>query len=226
MRFYPFGPGHLAALAVAAATAVALSRLVRRDPGGPAASSVRRGLAAFLLLATAAFLAYAWSRGGLSVWDVLPLHLCDFLLLLAVYSLLTLRPAACELLYFWSGGTLLAMITPDLAVGFPHPYFLAFFALHGAVVVSAAVVTFGCRRYPRPGAPRRAFLATLGYAAAVGAVDLAFDKNFLYLRHAPAQPTLLDWFGPWPVYLITVAAFALGLFVLMDRPFRRSAAGH
>ena len=223
MRFRLFGPDHLAALALAAAAALALCRRARRDPGEHSTRGIRAGLAAGLLLAAAAFLAHLWRRGGLSVWDVLPLHLCDFLVLLAAYALLTLRPAACEVLYFWSAGTLLAMITPDLAVGFPHPYFLSYFALHGAVVAAAVVVTFGCGRRPRAGAPWRAFLALLGYAAAVGAVDFAFDENFLYLRRPPAERTLLDWFGPWPVYLVTVAAFALGLFVLMDRPFRRGA---
>lgn len=217
MRFRLFGLDQLAALAATAAAAFVLVRRARRQP---AARILRFGLAAFLAAAAVGWLAFVQAHYGLSAWDVLPLHLCDFLILVAVWALLALRPLACELLYFWSSGTLLAMVTPDLGVGFPHPAFLAFFTLHGAIVVAAAVVVFGLGRRPRPGAPWRAFGATLAYAAVVALVNLAFGTNFLFLCRKPDEPTLLDAFGPWPVYLGTVALFALGLFHLMAWPFR------
>lgn len=217
--FRLFGPAHLAALAVTATAAVGLARMVKRRPPS---MGIRLGLALFLVAAVAAWLLHEAARRPLSVWDVLPLHLCDFLILLAVYALLTLQRLACELLYFWSGGTLLAMVTPDLGSGFPHPAFLVYFALHGAVVVAAAVVVLGLGLGPRPGAAWRAFGATLAYAAGVGVVDHALGANFLYLCRKPYEPTLLDAFGPWPVYLATVALFALGLFHLMAWPFRRA----
>jgi len=217
MPFRPFGLDQLAALATTAASACVLVRRARREP---ASRAIRFGLAAFLAATAGSWLALLHARYGLSVWDLLPLHLCDFLILVAVFALLTLRPFACELLYFWSAGTLLAMVTPDLAVGFPDPAFLAFFTLHGTVVVAAAVVVFGLGRRPRPGAPWRCFGATLAYAAVVAAVNQACGTNFLFLCRKPDQPTLLDAFGPWPVYLGTVALFALGLFHLMAWPFR------
>ena len=215
-----FGPAHLAALAVTAVAAVGLARTVARRPDS---MRIRFGLAVFLVAAVAVWLLHDAASRPLSVWDVLPLHLCDFLILVAVYALLTLRRFACELLYFWSAGTLLAMVTPDLASGFPHPAFVVYFALHGAVVVAAAVVVLGLGQDPRPGAAWRAFGATVAYAAGVGVVDHALGANFLYLCRKPYEPTLLDAFGPWPVYLVTVALFALGLFHLMAWPFRRGA---
>jgi uncharacterized membrane protein YwaF len=90
------------------------------------------------------------------------------------------------------------------------------------VVVAAAVVVLGLGRRPRPGAAWRAFGVTLAYAAVVGIVNQALGTNFLYLCRKPIEPTLLDAFGPWPVYLVTVALFALGLFHLMAWPLRRS----
>jgi hypothetical integral membrane protein (TIGR02206 family) len=89
-------------------------------------------LVVFLLSATATFLVYEGTHRSLSLWDFMPLHLCDFLIFVAAYALVTLRQAACELLYFWSAGALLAMLTPDLGPGFPRVYFLVFFGLHGA----------------------------------------------------------------------------------------------
>lgn len=216
--FRLFGPAHLAALALTAAVAAALVRLVRGRPA--VRTPVRFGLAALLIGATGGFLAATARTGRLNVWDVVPLHLCDFLILVALFALLTLRPTAVELLWFWGmSGTLLAMITPDLWETWPDWRFVTYFALHGGVVASAVVLTLGFGVPPRPGAPWRVWALTNLYAAVVGIVDLAFRKNFLYLRYKPGAETLLDWLGPWPVYILVVDAVALVLFLLLDRPF-------
>lgn len=220
-RFVLFGPDHLGALAVTVLVAVALVRLVRRDPEGRLAVGIRFGLAALLLGATAATL-IGWARGGRLQWlDFLPLHLCDLLIFIAVYALATRRALAGELLFFWAGaGTLLAMLGPDVGAGFPDPGFLSFFALHGLVVASAAVVVFGLGVRPRPGAAGRVFLWTNAYAAVVGLVDWALGANYLFLREKPAAATLLDWMGPWPVYVVVADAAALLLFLALESPFR------
>jgi hypothetical integral membrane protein (TIGR02206 family) len=219
--FVLFGPDHLGALAAVALCGTILVRLVRRDPRAWPATAVRFGLAAALLAATAATIA-AWARHGtLELLDLLPLHLCDLLIFVAVYALAARRPLACELLYFWAGaGTALALVAPDVGVGFPHPAFLSFFALHGLVVAAAAVVVFGFGMHPRPGAWWRVLVLTNFYAAAVGLVDWALGANFLFLCRKPAAATLLDWLGPWPVYLIAADALAALLFLLLGLPFR------
>ena len=211
-------PLSLAALAVTVAAAVVLARMAGREP---ASRRIRFGLALFLVATVVAWLLHEATRRPLSVWDVLPLHLCDFLILVAVYALVTLRRLAAELLYFWSAGTLLAMVTPDLGHGFPHPYFFVYFALHAAVVVAAAVVVLGLALRPRPGAAWRAFGMTVAYARRRGRREpgarheLPLPLPQAHRGHAPGRV------GPWPVYLVTVALFALGLFHLMAWPFRR-----
>lgn len=217
--FVLYGADHLLALAATAALAVGLSRLARRRPG--TAGVVRYGLAVVLLAGVAAFLLAEWLRGTLTLWDLLPFHLCDFLIFVAAFALATRRQLAYELLYFWAcAGALLAMLTPDVAHGFPDRGFLIFFGFHGAVVAAAVLLTFGFGMRPAPRAPWRAFLLTNAYAAAAGLVNLALGTNFLYLRHKPAARTLLDYLGPWPFYIIGGDALALGLFLLLGLPFR------
>jgi len=220
-RFVLFGPDHLGALALTVLVVIGLVRLVRRDPEGGASTAVRFGLAALLLGATVTTL-LGWAGQGRLEWlDLLPLHLCDLLIFVAVYALVARNALACELLYFWAGaGTALAMLAPDVGGGFPDPAFLSFFALHGLVVASAAVLVFGFGRRPRPGAPWRVFLLTNVYAAVVGVVDVALDANFLFLCRKPAAATLLDWFGPWPAYLLVADALGGILFLALDLPFR------
>jgi hypothetical integral membrane protein (TIGR02206 family) len=86
------------------------------------------------------------------------------------------------------------------------------------------VLVFGMSLRPREGAPRRVFLLTAAYAAAVGVVNAVLGTNFLFLCHKPANPTLLDAFGPWPVYIVVAAAAGFVLFHLLGLPFRRERA--
>jgi uncharacterized membrane protein YwaF len=43
------------------------------------------------------------------------------------------------------------------------------------------------------------------------------------LRAKPAEPTPLDWFGPWPLYLVVAALIGLALFHLLMTPFSKEA---
>ncbi|HSB60952.1 MAG TPA: TIGR02206 family membrane protein [Vicinamibacteria bacterium] len=219
--FALFGHDHLAALAlVGLATAVAVA-LVRRWPDSPAARALRIALAAALIALYAAEMAVAGAGGWLS-WQVgLPLHLCDVALFLAIVALLAPRLAAHEGLYFLAlSGTLLSLLTPELAWGFPSWDFFIFFVPHGLVVLSAVVLTWGYRLVPRPGAWWRVLLALHPYAGGVFLVNLWLDTNFLYLRRKPVDASPLDWFGPWPFYIFTGQAVAAVLFFLLDLPLR------
>jgi hypothetical integral membrane protein (TIGR02206 family) len=216
--FTLFGPGHLLAIATIAASAVALIYLARKRPG--AALPVRRGLAALLLAVM--LVGWAWLRHRGVPWrSIAPLHLCDKAVFVAIGAHLTLRPHATEVAYFWgAAGSVLATITPDLATGFSSPAFLLYFAMHGAVVTAAFLLPFGLGRVPRHGAVWRVLLVTNLYAAGVGLVNIAWHTNFLYLMAKPPHPTPLDWFGPWPWYLLVCEVVAVLLFSLLCIPFR------
>ncbi len=216
--------GHLLVVAGTAVAAIAVPAAVRRRPTGSSGRRVRWTLAALLLASVIAYLALAASSREIGRLDFLPLHLCDLAIFVAVLALLTRSRLASEVLYYWAlAGTTLAILTPDVSGSFPDWRWVAYFATHGLVVVSATTLVFGLDRTPRPGSAWRVFLITLGYAAIVGVVDAATGANFLYLARKPAGPTLLDWFGPWPVYIGVAAAVAWALFTLLEAPFRRGA---
>jgi hypothetical integral membrane protein (TIGR02206 family) len=218
--FVPFGVAHVAALVAVGLLALALPALVRARPA--AAPPVRAAIA----LGIVVLLGFEFGTGAREGWltwrMVLPLELCDAALVLALVALVRPRPGAAELLYFWaSSGSVLAMLTPDLPWSFPRWEFVVFFGLHGLVLGAATVLVFGLGLHPRPGAPRRAFLLTAAWTAFVGVMDVLLDANYMFLRRKPATPTLLDWMGPWPVYILTGALLALLLFHAVALPFRR-----
>ena len=216
--------GHLLVVLGTAVAAIATPLVVGRLPAGHRARAVRWTLAALLLASVAAYLALAASSGEIRPLDFLPLHMCDLAIFVAVFALLTRSRLAGEILYFWAlAGTTLAILTPDVSGAFPDWRWVAYFTTHGLVLVSASTLVFGLGRTPRRGSAWRVFLVTLGYAAVVGAVNRATGANFLYLARKPAGSTLLDWFGPWPVYIGVAAVVAWALFTLLEAPFRRDA---
>jgi hypothetical integral membrane protein (TIGR02206 family) len=222
--FVLLGADHLAALAMVAAGA-ALWIILARQVSDRAGSLLRHTAAVALAAAFVSELVAAGMEGRWTLEVFLPLQLCDINAVLAVVSLLTLNPRTSAVLYFFAlAGTLPAMITPELPVGFPAFRFLVYFATHGLVVSAALVIVFGFRLLPCPRDFLRAFLALNIYAGLIALVNLALNTNYLYLRRKPVSPTPLDVFGPWPYYLVTLEFAFLVVFFLLDvllRPLRR-----
>ena len=107
-----------------------------------------------------------------------------------------------ELCYFWAlGGTLQALLTPDISVRISRSQFIGFFALHGGVIASVLFMTLGMGMRPVPMSIVRALAWSAFYVAAAMAVNAMLDTNFGYLRMKPVHPSLLDYMAPWPFYI-------------------------
>ena len=158
-------------------------------------------------------------------WDWgfnLPLHLSDVVAMLTPIVLWTRKPLLVEILYFWAlTASLQAVLTPDLNQTFPSVFYFTYFVTHCGAVVAACLLVFGHRIGLRPGAVRRAFIATLIMAAVAGTANVITGGNYMYLRAKPANASLLDQMGPWPLYIATAAALALVLFALLALLARR-----
>ena len=114
----------------------------------------------------------------------------------------------------------MALLTPDLWEPWPSYPAIYFFVAHGGIVVGIAILVLGEICPLQPGAVWRAFGMLLGYAALVGVFNAVFGTNYVYLCRKPANPSLLDLLGPWPVYLLGGAAAGLALFWLVWLPVR------
>ena len=215
-EFNLFSFAHLAALAVVFLVTAAGVLLARQITSELVQTRLQRSIGLLIAGLIAVHLFILGAIGELHLMDLLPLHLCDFALFVAVYVSFTGSRRVGEVLFFWAcTGTLLAMVTPALWSGFPHWRFFDYFILHGLVFFAACIHVLGFRRYPAPHAWLRAFVATNIYAGIVGAVNVVLKTNYLFLCRKPSASTLLDYFGPWPVYIVVCEVLALGLFVLL-----------
>ncbi len=224
IAFHPFSSSHLTVLGVFALAAATIITVTRA--GWLRAARVMEFiLVGALLLEWPINLWVSWRYELIDSSNSLPLHLCDMAAYLGVVALITRRPEACELLYFWGlAGTLQGLITPSLTLDWPHPRFVMFFMLHCGVVLAALQIVLGRGVTPRRGAAIRAVGWLAVYAAVIGGIDALIrawgaTANYGFLCHKPETASLFDYLGPWPWYIGSVLALSFVLFLLLDLPF-------
>jgi hypothetical integral membrane protein (TIGR02206 family) len=223
VAFTPLGPAHLAALVAVPALAWVLAAVARRRPA--AVWPIRRALAVAIAGTAVAWYAHVVRSGGFDPPHGLPLDLCDVVLWVTVAALAAPRAWTLEAAYYFGlGGSGMALLTPDVAGDAPAHAALQFYVGHGLVVAAVLFLVSARALRPRPGSWWRAFLAGNAWALAVGAFDLAFGTNYMYLREKPAAGSLLDLLGPWPWYVLAGDAVALWVLWLLHLPFRRAPA--
>jgi hypothetical integral membrane protein (TIGR02206 family) len=213
-------PEHLAPLGVLVVAVALLCVAARRAPGRWI-DAVATILALAIVVSELSWQPYLLVNHRWSVAYSLPVQLCDVGGFVAAAALLRRQLLLVEVAYFWGlGGTLQALITPDLRDHFPSVPYLQFYATHDLVILAALFLVIGLGLRPRPGAVRRIFLLTLGFAAVVGLIDVVTGGNYMYLRQVPASGSLLNLMGPWPWYIVAGAVLTLVVLAALDTPFR------
>jgi hypothetical integral membrane protein (TIGR02206 family) len=184
---------------------------------------VARGLAVLLIAWVAAYHLVVALRGQFEPDFDLPLHLTDIVTVIAALALWSRSLLLFELTYFWGlTAALLAVLTPGLdpEEGLPSFFFWHYFITHSGVVLAALFLAFGLGMTARSGAVRRVLLATFAWAAVATAGNIFTGGNYMFLRERPETPSILDYMGPWPWYILSATLLALALFALLDLPFR------
>lgn len=213
-----FGGAHMMMLAAVAALSVVLPMALRRKRD--LARSARLGLGFFLAGNEVIWYWFRLHSEGLRFPEGLPLHLCDLVLWLTVFAVFTLKPLPFEVAYYGGlGGSGIALLTPDLWAPFPSYPTIYFFLSHGLVVVILSSLAWGRVIWPRPGSLWRAYGLLNLYAFGVAGFNFWFGTNYMYLRSRPDGASLLDYFGPWPIYILVADLFALGVFWLLWLPW-------
>ena len=220
-EFRAYSAEHLLVIFLTIALPFALAALVRRWPSTKAERAIILGL---LFLLAANYFGYLFYLRGHTdqPWQAkLPMQLCDWAMAVIIVALLTARPLWFEVAYFWGiGGTLQAILTPDLHYGFPDWRFFNFFISHSGIIVGVIflMLTRGLRPYRI--SIVRVFAWTEFYFLCAMTVDYFTQVNYGYLLRKPEAFSLLSYLSDSrPIYLLEMHALALVFFGLLYLPF-------
>ncbi|MBU9713393.1 TIGR02206 family membrane protein [Bacillus tamaricis] len=157
------------------------------------------------------------------LWNVrnnLPLHLCTISLILSCYMLWKKSYPVFEIIYFFGiGGALQALLTPDLFYTFPHFRFFHFFLAHIAIILAILYMIFVLHFRITFQSAAKSFLILNGVALLVFWINQAIGSNYMFLARKPAGPSILDFLGPYPWYILSLEAIVIGMFILLYLPF-------
>lgn len=218
--FHTFDIQHLATLGLIVVSCVLLFYVA-----ASCNSSARRRLGGTLGVILLSYAACLYVQKGLthalSLEYSLPLDLCDLVLIACVISLFRPNRFATEIAYFWGlGGVVQAIVTPDIATAFPSWEYVQFFWGHGATLLAIVFLVSDPDFKPRKNSILRMMAALNIYALVVGGINAVAGWNYGYLCRKPSMPSLLDWLGPWPWYLLSLELIAFLTFLILDL-FRR-----
>jgi hypothetical integral membrane protein (TIGR02206 family) len=218
--FHAFDMQHIIALIGIAMLCLLVAKTTPKED--PSQSRRLRGLIGFLLVGYVLFFYVQQGIEGALTWKYsLPLDLCSLVLAACIVSLIRPGQFITEIAYFWgAGGILQALATPDLAEGFPSIPFILFFWGHGASLMAITFLIMRRDFRPEKGSVLRMMIALNFYALVVGTVNAIMGWNYGYLCRKPYAPSLLDFLGPWPWYLLSIELIALVSFLILYAPWR------
>ncbi|RDH74394.1 TIGR02206 family membrane protein [Mycolicibacterium moriokaense] len=221
-QFTAYGPSHWAVLAVFVIVAVVLVWVGRRH-GDSQARLLGRVLGALTGVIYAAVFVYSLIPP--SIDRSVPLQLTDLATTVTAYALWSQRHWAAALTYYWGLAlSVQALISPVLTgPDFPDYRFLAFWAIHLLVVWAAIYLTWGRGFRPTWRDYRMVVIATLAWAGITLTFNRFAGSNYGFLNRKPATASLLDLFGPWPVYVLVAAVLVAAVWALMTWPWQRAA---
>lgn len=177
-------------------------------------------LACFISLIVIIFHANKISLGYYNISTDLPLYLCSLLGLLIPIFTYYQKFWMYEVLVFWIiGGTLQAVITPDIALGFPSFDYFRYWIVHLGLLIIIFYTTFVFGLQPKLKSVFKSFLALQVYVILMVVINKLLDANYFYLNKKPQSASVLDYFGEWPWYIVVVQIIIIPLFLLIYLPF-------
>lgn len=182
---------------------------------------VRIGLFLVLIISEISLQVWLWWSGHWAYQYSLPLHLSSISLILSAILLLTQRYALFEFTYFVGvGSALQAMITPDISLyTFPHYRYIHFFVSHGGTVIANLFMVFVAGFRPTGKSIWKAFLWLNVYTFIVFIINFLIEGNYMYISEKPVNPSMIDYLGPWPWYILSLEGIAFVTFLILYVPF-------
>src|SRR5438132_5512295 len=219
--FQAFGVAHITVIVLTITLPFALATIVRRTKSRSAERVIVITLSALLVVNYIVFMCLVRQFGAVSWQQILPLQLCDWGMVVVIVAMLSGNQRWFEVAYFWGiGGTLQAVLTPNLPYGFPDFRFFSFFVSHCAIIVSVVFLMLVRRYRPYPISMVRVYAWSEFYFVITFTADLLTDYNYGFLLHKLEAFSILNFLSDWrPLYLLEFHGLAVLFFIGLYAPF-------
>jgi len=223
VRFELFGFQHLLALGVIFILAVVPPLILRRMKNPERNQDIARWMGWIMLVYF--ILKHLYGVFGLKEpWQIwLPLHLCHLGQMLIAYCLITgKRGFLIPILYFWTfAGATMALLTPDLAFGWPDPNYIMFMVTHGLLLLGALYFTMVEKLRPQTSDIWRVLKVTIYVMLIILPLNyiIGDQANYLYLRYPPVSGSLMDFLPTPPLHIPFFVLLAYLLFWVVYLPY-------
>src|SRR5262245_43444041 len=220
-EFQPYGLPHLTVISLTVVVPFVLAAVVRRTKSQRLEKMIIGVLSAVLISNYIVYLIFIRSQGVVDWRQMLPMQMCDWGMVVVIVAMWTGNQRWFEVAYFWGiGGTLQAVLTPNLRYGFPDWRFIGFFTSHCGII-GVLVFLLLTRHYrPYPMSIVRVWLWSEFYFVVTLAVDKLTGFNYGFLLHKPEAFSILSFLSDWwPLYLLQMHGLALLFFLMLYAPF-------
>ena len=220
-EFHPYGLPHLTVILVTIVLPFVLAAIVRRTKSPGIERGIIALLSAVLILNYAGYLIFIRGHGIANWRQMLPLQLCDWGIVVVIVAMWTGSQRWFEVAYFWGiGGTLQAVLTPNLRFGFPDWRFISFFTSHCGIIIGVVFLMLVRRYRPYPMSIVRTFLWSELYFIVTLIADELTGFNYGFLLHKPEALSILSFLSDSrPLYLLEMHGVALLFFLGLYAPF-------
>jgi hypothetical integral membrane protein (TIGR02206 family) len=220
-EFQPYGLPHLTVIALTIVLPFVLAAIVRRTKSQRLEKIIIAVLSGVLILNYVVYLIFIRSRGVIAWQQMLPMQMCDWGMAVVIVAMWTGSQRWFEVAYFWGiGGTLQAILTPNLHFGFPDWRFFSFFTSHTGIIVGVVFLMLTRRYRPYPMSIVRVWLWSEFYFVVTLIVDELTGVNYGFLLHKPEAFSVLSFLSDSrPLYLLQMHGVALLFFLVLYAPF-------
>lgn len=221
---------HLIPIVIAVFLSVLIIRYSKNVLSKRLQEKVFHSIAIIISLTVFSYHLYRISLGNYNIKTDLPLYLCSFLGLIIPVFTYYKRQWMYEVLLFWIiGGTLQAIITPDIDVGFPSFAFFRYWIVHLGLILVILYATIVMDFRPTLKSVFKSFFALQVYVIFMVLINHVLDSNYFYLNRKPESASLLDYMGDWPIYILVGQMILIPYFLLIYLPFyltQKAKLGH
>lgn len=161
-------------------------------------------------------------RGEFNYKTDLPLDICNLMGLLLPFLMWNPSKQLFPYFYFYiMVGTTQAVFTPHLLNGFPHFIFIKYWVVHSGLIVYILYVAVVWEFQLSLKDLWRSFLFLQIYVLFVFLTNKLIGANYVYVIEKPPTASVLDYFGPWPVYILVGEVAMLFLSFMVYLPYRK-----